>query len=280
MFIGTDSEKGFILTHCTISAFSGNLVRSGMDILKYAELQDRKSFDTSLAEMKDTLMFMNVELNRMFIESNPKDYNTFRTFIMGITGQPMFPKGVVYEDCFDGKPQFYRGETGANDSIIPFSDNIIEITSGLPKNPLTEMLRDFRTYRPKSHQDYLQWVEDTATKIGVLDFAKKDNHSLVRILEIADQIRTFRHTHWVLTNLYIMNYSSHPLATGGSPIVKYLPNQLLAVINYIKTNAKLVNPKSLNSTDAFIFDSIVNRAYSDERVINRNVEKRSLQYKQ
>jgi len=279
MFYGTDSERGFILTHCTISAFSGNLVRSGVDALKHAENDNRQGFDTALAEMKDTLMYMNVELNRMYIESNPKDYNTFRTFIMGITGQPMFPKGVVYEDCFDGKPQFYRGETGANDSIIPFSDNIIEITGKLPKNPLTEMLRDFRTYRPQSHQDFLKWVEETASSIGMLEYAKKSPHSLLNILAVADQIRTFRHTHWVLTNLYIMNYSSHPLATGGSPIVRYLPNQLLAVVDYIKENSKFVDVKSLNSTDTFNFDAIVNRAVSDEKVIHRQVEKRSKQFK-
>ena len=279
MFYGTDSERGFILTHCTINSFAGNLIRAGTNALKAAETDNRALFDTSLSEMKDSLMYMNVELNRMFIESNPKDYNTFRTFIMGITGQPMFPKGVVYEDCFDGKPQFYRGETGANDSIIPFCDNIIEITGRLPSNLLTDMLRDFRTYRTKTHQDYLKWVEETSVKIGMVNYAKKSSHSMVMMLEVADQIRTFRHTHWVLTNLYIMNYSTHPLATGGSPIVRYLPNQLLAVIDYIKDYSKHVDVKSLNSTDRFNFDAVVNRAESDEKVIHRQVEKRSKQYK-
>jgi indoleamine 2,3-dioxygenase len=35
----------------------------------------------------------------------------------------MFPKGVVYEGV-DEKPRFYRGETGANDNIIPNLDNL------------------------------------------------------------------------------------------------------------------------------------------------------------
>jgi indoleamine 2,3-dioxygenase len=52
--------------------------------------------------------------SNMWKYSNPISYLNFRTFIMGITGNDdIFPNGVVYEGCFDGKPQYYRGETGA-----------------------------------------------------------------------------------------------------------------------------------------------------------------------
>ena len=60
----------------------------------------------------------------------------------GITSQQMFPNGVVYEGCFDDKPVDFRGESGANDSIIPLLDNLCQVP--MPKNPLTEILRDFR----------------------------------------------------------------------------------------------------------------------------------------
>jgi indoleamine 2,3-dioxygenase len=50
----------------------------------------------------------------------PRNYLNFRTFIMGIKGnEEIFPNGVVYKGVFDNKPQYYRGETGAQDSIIP-----------------------------------------------------------------------------------------------------------------------------------------------------------------
>jgi len=59
----------------------------------------------------------------MWRESNPSKYLDFRTFIMGITGNvEIFPNGVVYENCFNNEPQYYRGETGAQDSIIPAMD--------------------------------------------------------------------------------------------------------------------------------------------------------------
>lgn len=66
---------------------------------------------------------------------------------MGTKNQPMFPNGVLYEGVSD-KPYFLRGESGANDSIIPTLDNLLQVTENLPQNPLTEVLRDFRTYRP------------------------------------------------------------------------------------------------------------------------------------
>ena len=59
----------------------------------------------------------------------------------------MFPKGVIYEGVSD-VPVTYRGESGANESIIPSIDNFVELTSKMPENPLTLILKDFRTYRP------------------------------------------------------------------------------------------------------------------------------------
>lgn len=62
------------------------------------------------------------------MKSKPLDYTTFRTFIFGITSQSMFPNnGVVYEGINDGKPMSFRGESGANDSIVPTLDNFLNI---------------------------------------------------------------------------------------------------------------------------------------------------------
>jgi indoleamine 2,3-dioxygenase len=60
----------------------------------------------------------------MWYRSKPSEYNNFRTFIMGIQNQPMFPNGVIYEGVDDKVPRYYRGESGANDSLIPTYDNL------------------------------------------------------------------------------------------------------------------------------------------------------------
>lgn len=279
-FVNLKSEAGFILVHVAINQHSGNLIRSGVDVLSSAEQQNRNAFNDSLCEMRDTLLYMNQEFERMYIESSPTDYNLFRTFILGIVNQPMFPKGVVYEGCYNNEPQFFRGESGANDSVIPFSDNIVEITATLPKNPLTDILRDFRTYRPTNHQEFLKWSEDAARDIGVLEYSRKDPVSLLHLLEVTDQIRAFRHRHWVLTNLYIMNFSKHPIATGGSPIATWLPNQLITVLQFILDNAKLIDEKQLPGYLHYNLHAIINRAEADLRITTRQVSDRKIKYGQ
>jgi indoleamine 2,3-dioxygenase len=199
---------------------------------------------------------------------------------MGIVNQPMFPSGVVYEGCFDNKPQFYRGESGANDSIIPFCDNIIQITKFLPNNPLTDILRDFRTYRPKQQEEFLSWSENVANSLGVLEYGKQNPESMVLLLEVADQVRAFRITHWVLTNLYIINKSPHPIATGGSPISTWLSNQILTVIKYIKDNSKYAITDELPSHLQYTLETILTRADSDETIVTRETEIRRKFFKQ
>ena len=53
----------------------------------------------------------------MWAKSKPGDYISFRTFIFGITSQSMFPHGVVYEGVSE-EPMSFRGESGANDSMV------------------------------------------------------------------------------------------------------------------------------------------------------------------
>lgn len=56
----------------------------------------------------------------MWTNSKPNEYLSFRVFIFGIRSQTMFPNGVIYEGCFDEEPLQFRGESGANDSIVRF----------------------------------------------------------------------------------------------------------------------------------------------------------------
>lgn len=53
----------------------------------------------------------------MWNKSKPHDYTSFRTFIFGIANQSMFPNGVVYEGVSE-EPKYFRGESGANDSMV------------------------------------------------------------------------------------------------------------------------------------------------------------------
>lgn len=132
----------------------------------------------------------------------------------------MFPDGVIYEGVSD-QPVSHRGESGANDSMVPLGDNLLQITELMPENPLTTVLRDFRSYRPTNHRDFLEFVQDKAKHVGLKDFAMKDANSAAVYLSNIDQIRAFRHRHWNFTKEYIIKHTSHPVATGGSPIITW-----------------------------------------------------------
>ena len=134
----------------------------------------------------------------------------------------MFPQGVLYEGVSSERLSF-RGESGANDSIIPLCDNMLQIE--MPDTPLTKILEDFRQYRPGNHRQCLEWVAKKARAVGTRKYAMEDAESSTLFLELADQVREFRWRHWCFTREYILKKTTHPTATGGSPIVKVTSSQ-------------------------------------------------------
>lgn len=146
----------------------------------------------------------------------------------------MFPNGVVYEGCFDGKSVDFRGESGANDSIIPLLDNLCQVP--MPKNPLTDILREFRSYRPESQRSILTWTESKATELNTREWFMSNGPAItILYLRVLNHIRSFRMRHWMFAREYIIKRSKYPVATGGSPIVTWLPNQLAAVMEMMES---------------------------------------------
>jgi indoleamine 2,3-dioxygenase len=223
----TSSEAGFVLVHIAMVKESGPLVKGTTETLEGCISDDREKFDDGLRTVVGALKKVNAVMNTMWDKSKPKGYTMFRTFIFGITSQSMFPNGVIYEGVSD-EPMSFRGESGANDSMIPMCDNLLQLA--LPETPLTDILKDFRQYRPGNHREFLESVRDSAQQSGVRAYAKKDSVSAALYLQALDQVRDFRWRHWCFTREYILKHTAHPTATGGSPIVTWLPNQLTAVL--------------------------------------------------
>lgn len=241
------SEAGFILTHIHMVAQTGGLIEGAVDLLEAVEKEpkdgskDSKTITAAKASLElilNAMQIIEANMEGMWTQSLPKDYMTYRTFIYGITNQSMFPKGVIYEGQYDNKPQFFRGESGANDAIIPLLDHICEIP--MPKNPLTDILVEFREYRPKPHRAFLKYVRETASELGVRRFMTEsgDLSLVVLYLRVLDHVRSFRWRHWMFTREYIIKHTLHPTATGGSPIITWLPNQLGAVMDLMEEVAK------------------------------------------
>ncbi|KAI1097357.1 indoleamine 2,3-dioxygenase family protein [Jackrogersella minutella] len=261
----TSSEAGFVLVHIDMVRNSGPLVHGTMASLRALEnadglspQQQRKTFNEGLRGIVNAMEKVNGVMETMWMKSKPRSYTSFRTFIFGITSQSMFPDGVVYEGVNDGKPLSFRGESGANDTMIPLMDNLLQVQ--MPNTPLTEILQDFRDYRPSNHRQFLVEVKKCSEDLGAKDFAlavsteptsslTAEDLELIKEsrrlwLQALNQVRDFRWRHWCFAREYILKQTSHPTATGGSPIVTWLPNQLQAVMEEMKEISDTVGARS------------------------------------
>lgn len=240
--------------------------------------------------------------------AQPNDYLKLRTFIMGIKNQPMFPNGVVYEGV-DSQPFFFRGESGANDSIIPTCDNLFQLT--FPRNPLTEILEDFRSYRPVDHNRFLlevrarslDWcnhrqppcsASGRATYVGVWmnahwQVATRAKQAQFRAMATSspdlavwylaniDLVREFRQRHWNFTKEYIIKHTTHPVATGGSPITTWLPNQLGTVMRIMEEvdgslQAMEAKGQTVSPQHRELLETIRRRYRAQLRILSREVD--------
>jgi indoleamine 2,3-dioxygenase len=269
-FEGGRDEFWFMAIHLSMAQHSAELVRVTRRLLKAAEAKDRANFIQGLKDLLAVNKKINYEMDRMWEQNRPAEYNNYRTFIMGSKNQPMFPNGILYEGVSKER-KFYRGESGANDSIVPTLDNLLEVTAELPNNSLTEILKDFRQYRPKDHNDWLSWVETKARSVGIKKFAMEDPTSSVLMLANLDRIAEFRERHWRFTKEYIIKHSKHPVATGGSPITTWLPNQLSSVLKVIEEVSGGLKADKLSDEYKKLAIELGKRATTQRQILIREV---------
>lgn len=238
-FSGQPDEVGFIMLHVDINQYSPALVGSVMDALYAINQNDIVKAEAALDCNMRTMIEMNARRKEMWKASRWQHYNDFRVFIMGIKGnEELFGPGVVYEGVWE-EPQQFRGQTGAQDDIIPMEDIFSGVINYYPQNELTKYLLDLRTYRPKCIQEFFIDLESTVRRVhsnglaGYL-YDVKSVVGLVRLLGILEQVYHFRNGHWQFVQKYIMANTPYAKATGGTPITSWLPNQLKAVMHQME----------------------------------------------
>ena len=238
-FSGTPDEQGFISIHVDINQNSPNLIKSVFTMLEGLKKENMTELYNGLKLNLDTMTLNNERRRNIYKASNPNNYNELRMFIMGIKGnEEIFGDGVVYEGVqeFEGKPVKFRGQTGAQDDIIPTEDIITGLINFYPENELTKYLFELREYRPKIVQEFMmdlrESFKDFFDKLKTLCTKSKEHDSLVILLLILEQIYKFRNGHWMMVQQYILKQTKYSKATGGTPITTWLPNQIQACLDY------------------------------------------------
>ena len=256
-FSGMDDERGFIMLHVDINQHSPELVGSIFDFLESSE---SKNVNNSLRKCLSAMKKINERRQIMWQASRWKHYNDFRVFIMGIKGNDeIFGDGVIYEGVSD-KPVQYRGQTGAQDNIIPTADIFTGVIDYYPSNDLTKYLLDLRTYRPKCIQNFLEDIKNEMGNNRLFHNLKASNNEegLCLLIQILDEIYYFRNGHWQFVQKYIMANTKYAKATGGTPIISWIPNQITAVLNYMDDVINLI-PHNSNFIDRNEFKDKLSR---------------------
>jgi len=238
-FVGSSDEIGFIMVHVYINEVSPALVKS---VMNYGKANNNSIYKFSVCnkELENAgliMQEMNKRRREMWTASKHERYNDFRVFIMGIKGNDkIFPNGLIYENCFNGEPQYYRGQTGAQDNIIPMMDIFTGIVDYYPDNQLTQYLLDLRSYRPVCIQEFFNDLREYYKNNSIFEQLKKDCNftGLIYLLKIVDEVYLFRNGHWQFVQKYIMSNTKYAFATGGTPITSWLINQIEAVLQLEK----------------------------------------------
>ena len=259
-FSGMDDERGFIMLHVDINQHSPQLVGS---ILDFINAKDNHAVNKSLNNCLSSMKNINERRQIMWEASRWKHYNDFRVFIMGIKGNDeIFGDGVIYEGVSE-EPVQYRGQTGAQDNIIPTADIFTGVINYYPSNDLTKYLLDLRSYRPKCIQNFLSDLKDEMKENRLFSYIKKTNNEegLCILIQILDEIYYFRNGHWQFVQKYIMSNTKYAKATGGTPIISWIPNQITAVLNYMSDVLELI-PDNSSFIDKALFSEQLSKKIS------------------
>ena len=186
-----DDERGFIMLHVDINQYSPDLVNA----FGVTKAEDER-LNESISLMASTLNKMNERRKLMWQASRWKHYNDFRVFIMGWKEWCYFPDGLLGEGVWD-KPHAYRGQTGAQDNIIPTVDIASGVIHYYPENQLTSYLMDLRQYRPKCVQQFFKALGSNG-KRPLVDHLKSEHNfdGMKHLMQVYEEIYLFRNGHW------------------------------------------------------------------------------------
>lgn len=229
-FLGGVDEEWFVLIHIDIEYRAIAAMQAILAAQQAVTANDSAALIEQLQIMVSSLQQMVATLKRMPEHCDPYIYyNRVRPYIHGWKDNPALPDGLIYEGVaeYAGQPMKFKGETGAQSTIIPALDAILGV--GHAESPLSAHLHEMRIYMPASHRAFLEFIEQGPS---VRDYVLQHHiqHEALRMLynQCLELIHEFRatHLHYAASYIYQQHQKSlsNPTAvgTGGTPFMTYL----------------------------------------------------------
>lgn len=206
---GKADEDWFILVHVDIEARASDALNAVRKLRRAMDAKDAPAVRDLLATTARSLHDMNQTMNRMPEGCSADVYfKKVRPYIFGFNN-------IVYEGCFSDEPQSYRGETGAQSSIVPTMLRAFGIKH--QNSMLIEHLTDMMKYMPAPHREFI------LNTVSVRDFVLAHRNLLAEVYnEGLNELIAFRSRHFEYAVNYIERKVDNPIATGGTPYIPWL----------------------------------------------------------
>ena len=239
-FLGGLDEEWFVLVHVQIERQAGPGLAGLVQAMTAAALDRESEVLIGLRALASAQTGMRDTLLRMKERCDPYVYYTrVRPYIHGWKNSPSLPDGLQYDgvSAYGAKPQPFRGETGAQSSIVPCLDAGLGIAHA--SDPLTVYLQEMRDYMPPRHRAFLQSLEQAVDHRGrpllagyVRDRRTQSPDLWAAYCSCVELLAHFREIHIGYADSYIHRqhqaHDSNPtgVGTGGTPFMTYLQKHL------------------------------------------------------
>jgi indoleamine 2,3-dioxygenase len=212
-FLGIEDESWFILIHANIEAWAAQALVGLRVAVEAAAHDDAAELEGALLEISNGLEGMIQTFGRMPEGCNSDVYYfQMRPYLFGFND-------VIYEgvEAYGGQPQTFRGQSGAQSSIIP------ALVAGMglkhEQNGLVEHLNVMKDYMPKPHRELIAQMHDAGIRECVLAhrdaLADAYNHALRTLIE-------FRQQHFHYAMVYVGQKAPNAVGTGGTRFMEWL----------------------------------------------------------
>lgn len=227
-FLAGQDEAWFVLVHVAIEARAGAMLAQAPGLIEAADHRDPAAAERGLSALAAVFDDVNAIFDRMPERCDPYIYfHRVRPYIHGWKDNPALDAGLVYDGVAEscGQPQAFRGQTGAQSSIVPAMDALLGVRHA--RDPLRAYLDELHAYRPPAHRRFIDCLlaqsrlRDFVASAGCPALRETYNACLIRLAR-------FRARHLEYAASYIHRQArtstgnDTDVGTGGTPFMAYL----------------------------------------------------------
>lgn len=238
-FLGGMDEEWFTLVHTNIEAAAGRGLAVLLPAQAAVEQDDATTLANALGEIAGALQTMHSLLVRMPERCDPHIYyHRVRPWIFGWKDNPLLPDGMIYTGVpeWGGQPQQFRGETGAQSSVVYAFDALLGIEHEF--DAMRAYLLEMRDYMPVQDRAFIERLERGPSVRAYIAGNKGANPWLRDAYnDCIEKLQQFRQLHIEYAALYIIKPAQGAkqgeVGTGGTPFTVYLKKHIQETKNHL-----------------------------------------------